>query len=946
MNIMKSVFYDFIKVDKNIDKKNIDFSGKKSISASARLDFLKNYSEFLDNKNNTEELSYKVVSQQEVDACYKEINYKVLPSFRNRINFNEMESYLETYNSMYDGWTFYAGAKVKDNIVILNDKKNPPISCAKFEFSNDNIIKDVSFDVFIPKNYVSDSEKKGFYEKPLTTTTGRIIEFRNDISEIIKLQMYPNGDFCARVGVEDPYHHKDIKIGNIVFDDWNTIKITFNNGYFSLLLNNSIMVENIQLTNNLSINTFFISGGMHAKGTWKVRLKEFVFADGFIKKDFFVRNKQKNIKTNKKTVSLPYVVGTNLNKDKTLVLSSSFNYIDGLALLNVASIDPCGEIYVNNKKVKKVNDFSWNKMDITEYLHKGENVIKIKVFPRAPEVNYSWHRHKDPYIGWFCREVFVDIVNKNHIENLKVFTKKIEQDYVCANIFFDLTDKNKSKFNIYIKKSNSNEKEVLVCSGVCSKQFDKLVKIKALTWDYDNPILYTIRVELIENDVVIDDEVVETGFRIIEQKNGEIHLNGKRINLYGALLMQFLPPYNEIILNHVCPSTEQIIWQFLMLKKMNGNTVRFHMLGYGSNDPRYATICDRMGLMNIWTTRLIDSVENISIKNGWQEGDMYVRQVEEVINHPSIIMWEGSNEFHANKYNLDILFDEFVDKISKVDTSRLLCPSSHVYYGGGIYGNNGFYFQDDGEKDQDFNDIQSSYGWKDKLVVRSSHNYELLLGYGNKWDTFKKQAWKTQKSLFNSKKHAYIISEFAVIGRQDIRTKECAEYLKTDSYELGDEKRAFGEIYDKIDFKLSQAYQALCAYNTVKYMRYLNTDGLLWCCLSGGANDASYLKSPIDFYGYAKQAFYSLKEGFNNTICFNKSVDLFSKGDFNFKPVISGCEKGKKYNISIEIYDNNETLVFEKKYKNISSNKYNFVFDNFNYHFEKDGYYSIKYIVE
>lgn len=463
-------------------------------------------------------------------------------------------------------------------------------------------------------------------------------------------------------------------------------------------------------------------------------------------------------------------------------------------------------------------------------------------------------------------------------------------------------------------------------------------------WTCENPALHTVRAELIENGNPVDDEITETGFRIIEQKNGDILLNGKKILLNGALWMQFLPPYENIVLSHICPTTKEIVWQAAMTKALNGNVARFHMLGYGNNDPRFAEVCDRLGLMNIWTTRLIDSAETIDVKNGWRAGKIYAEQMQEVINHPSIIMWEGSNEFHSSRAVLDKMYDEFVKTVKAADDTRLICPCSHLYYGGGLYGNNGFYYQDDGKFNQDFEPCESSFGWKDEKVVRSSHNYEILLGYGNRWDIFREQAWKSQPALFKSKDHAYIISEFAIVGRQDNRTKEAEIYHKDDSYELADEKRAFGEAYEKLDFKLSQAYQALCAYNTIKYMRYLGADGLMWCSLSGGANDGSYIKPPIDFYGYKKQAFYALKEGFAETICFDKKAEVAYNGKYVCEPVLTGAEKGKTYNVKIEIKNQSGKVVCEKT-MTVKATAFTFDLNPFEVDL-RDGYYSVGYLVQ
>ena len=158
------------------------------------------------------------------------------------------------------------------------------------------------------------------------------------------------------------------------------------------------------------------------------------------------------------------------------------------------------------------------------------------------------------------------------------------------------------------------------------------------------------------------------------------------------------------------------------------------------------------------------------------------------------------------------------------------------------------------------------------------------------------------------------------------------------------EVRPFDEAYEKLDFKLSQAYQALCAYNTVKYMRYLGADGLMWCSLSGGANDGSYIKPPIDFYGYKKQAFYALKEGFAETICFDKKAEVAYNGKYVCEPVLTGAEKGKTYNVKIEIKNQSGKVVCEKT-MTVKATGFTFDLESFAVDL-KNGYYSVGYLVQ
>lgn len=939
---MKTEFYDFIKIDKNYSCGRGDFSAANGecLTAEERIEFLKAYSDFLEKKNGYK-MPEKAVSDEETERLLSALDYKIAHKIRKRIRFDEMAA--ETYEKPenFSGWQFYHGVSEKNGELTFSDGVIPPVPCAKYEFECEKLTS-FAFSFVLPEEYI-DEEKKNGKVVPLTTDTGRIIELRRGVTEILKLQIYRNGEIHARVGIPDPYHHRNFKLGDFKVNERNSVLIDLYEDFYDVKFNGT-PAGRFELTNKSVPDTLFISGGMHPVCKWSLK-PESLTADGKTTTDFFkVAEPKEKGKQNLGRVELPFKIGGEKNKDKIIELTKKFVYDGGRAVLNIGSLDPCGKVYINGKFAFETDGFLKGEKDITEFLKTGENELKLLVYPRAPEINYSWHRNKDPYIAWLARDIYIDILPKVYIRDLVVKTVDISGNKVKAKISFKTVNFKKGlKTRIYLAKSPCGE-EKAVFEGDAAESFETKTEFGADFWTCENPALYTVRAELIENGNPVDDEIIETGFRIIEQKNGDILLNGKKILLNGALWMQFLPPYENIVLSHICPTTKEIVWQAAMTKALNGNVARFHMLGYGNNDPRFAEVCDRLGLMNIWTTRLIDSAETIDVKNGWRAGKIYAEQMQEVINHPSIIMWEGSNEFHSSRAVLDKMYDEFVKTVKAADDTRLICPCSHLYYGGGLYGNKGFYYQDDGKFNQDFEPCESSFGWKDGKVVRSSHNYEILLGYGNRWDIFREQAWKSQPALFKSKDHAYIISEFAIVGRQDNRTKEAEIYHKDDSYELADEKRAFGEAYEKLDFKLSQAYQSLCAYNTVKYMRYLGADGLMWCSLSGGANDGSYIKPPIDFYGYKKQAFYALKEGFAETICFDKKVGVAYNGKYVCEPVLTGAEKGKTYNVKIEIKNQSGDIVCERWFE-VKATAFTFDLNPFEVDL-KDGYYSVEYLVE
>ena len=940
-------FYDFLCYDDSFRGEHGDFSGEEAaLNVKERVEFLRAYGRALAHKNGAPR---QAVDAGALDAALGRCGETVRPQVRERLRLSGLKAFLRPVSSGFAGWQLYAGARIEGDTLVFPDGEIPPVPCAKYCFGGGIRPTVFSCRIFIPKDYLNGEGMRGIRRPPLTTSSGRVIEMRAGIREILRIQIYPNGQAYARVGKPDPYHHRNFLLGEVLTDAWNDLYLALGKDDYTVRWNNGEPCR-FELTAGEDPDTIFFSGGMHAVGEWRVQPLLLAFGQREVRSFFEKEAHDFAAEEYLGEKELPFAVGGEACRDRELVLRKSFFPGRGRALLRLRTLDPCGRVLLNGKEVLRTGDFLDRQVDLTSFLRSGENELEICVSPRAPEVLFSWHRHRDPYFGWGCGEALIDFLPGEYLEDMRIETLTVGPGEVRAAFSFGISGFRKNRnyiVELFLQKTNperGQERRIAVLPAHAGENRIE-VSFPAECWSPDAPALYGVRALLSGDGMPLDDLVEETGFRTIAQQNGEIVLNGKKIVLKGALLMQFLPPYDEIVVNHICPSTEQIVRQICAIKAMNGNTVRMHLLGYGTNDPRYARVCDRLGVMNIWTTRLIDSLETVAWGREWRQGEAYLRQIREVFHHPSIIMWEGSNEYHAHPWDIDLLYDNFCRTVRKIDATRLLCPCSHLYYGGGLYGEEGFYYQDDGRSDQDFAPAESSWGWRDPLVVRSAHTYEILLGYGGKWDTFRRTAWPSQPPLFESREHAYLVSEFAVIGRPDPEIPQYRLYAKHDSYELSDEKNAIGCWLGEDGWRESQAYQALCAGHAIKKLRSSGADGILWCCLSGGANDASYLKPIIDFYGYAKYAFYTLREGFADVLCFGDFTDVVAGPSFTVRPVLSGGEEGKSYAVRLSLRDHSGQEIDCRQFQAVPGGGLTRL-PAWKPAFPENGYYLIEYAVE
>ncbi len=110
-------------------------------------------------------------------------------------------------------------------------------------------------------------------------------------------------------------------------------------------------------------------------------------------------------------------------------------------------------------------------------------------------------------------------------------------------------------------------------------------------WDTENPKLYTVAVELIENKQITDKIADRVGFRWFEFKDhGPFYLNGKRLLLRGT------HRHEEHAGVGAAMSNKQHRADMESIKEMGANFVR---LAHYPQDPEIYKACDELGLL-VW----------------------------------------------------------------------------------------------------------------------------------------------------------------------------------------------------------------------------------------------------------------------------------------------------------------------------------------------------------
>lgn len=656
-----------------------------------------------------------------------------------------------------------------------------------------------------------------------------------------------------------------------------------------------------------------------------------------------------------KTVNLPSVHGGLREKEESYYLRKKVQVGEfGRAVLNIETLDPGGEVWINGQPVIVINDRHPYEVNVTDYLTPNSlNIIAIRVKPY--KAGHSMlHSPSDPYIGWQLGRTELILTDRCMIKDVYVHTasitgstatqiNQIEIQYPGVYSFNGTVEINYYPwFPIEGGKIASAEQQVEIRPAIPNKFVISLPIEQPLLWETGQPNLYKVEVILRdEKGKAIDDRMLTTGIRTIEQKKGNLYINNKAEMLNGAQILGYRYPIETIAKTNRCVPSETIVKDLLMIKKMNGNMLRIHVHAEkdtidGINDPRYAEYADQLGIYLLWQTA------------GWiREGEAwnvdfegYPKFMKQVYSHPSIVMWEASN--HPNRFKKHDIADshDYMEKIyrtiSEVDTSRLISPTSfwqHTHYG-----------NYDGSLDYKGNPITPHPILMKKMMTRG--NQDAYTGYGAKWTALRKAPYQWAASCLGANDKAFFNFEHEESAAQpnwELAMKE--PWYKVQSYEWDYEKGSIGRRLDAEEWKTSQAFQAFAAWESMKKQTLLGYDGFSWCSLESGANMFTYQKPLVDPFGVPKLAFYANKQAFSRIWAASDNTDVVYGPNDRITPVIFNLGDEQTVNLNIELQNEKGKTVERKKIKNIRIQKGRSVtkLESFRFKEQRDGCYSIIY---
>jgi len=299
--------------------------------------------------------------------------------------------------------------------------------------------------------------------------------------------------------------------------------------------------------------------------------------------------------------------------------------------LNFEGVDSCFYLWVNGTfaAYSQVSHMT-SEIDITALVRPGKNALRVLVLKWC---DGSYLEDQDMWrLSGIFREVYLLYRDKACIRDVFVRTS-LSDDFSTGSFRLEI-DKTGE---VPVRMKLLDPAGTVVAEGPAED--NTVIGLSdVFLWSDERPDLYTLL-------LYAGSEVLRfgCGLRRVEVKNRTVLINGKKVKAKGVNRHDSHP-----LLGHATPYSH-MERDLLLLKAHNVNMVR---TSHYPNDPRFLTLCDRLGLYVCDEADLethgmsADNWDRLTDSEDWTEAylDRAQRMLERDKNHPSIIMWSVGNE--------------------------------------------------------------------------------------------------------------------------------------------------------------------------------------------------------------------------------------------------------------------------------------------------------------
>ncbi|HEX8313501.1 MAG TPA: glycoside hydrolase family 2 TIM barrel-domain containing protein [Flavisolibacter sp.] len=231
------------------------------------------------------------------------------------------------------------------------------------------------------------------------------------------------------------------------------------------------------------------------------------------------------------------------------------------------------------------------------------------------------------------RSVWLETVERNRLRSRVGVVSIVEDNLVRFNITTRIHDPGNYVLRLKIYKRKQTDGEPVATDvfplklDAGEKQQRVVVAIpEAKLWSPEDPNLYVLVADLVDETGYTARIETHFGLRKIEARGCCVYLNNKSVYLDGILYQPGTATYEEIK-SHL-----------YAMKKLGCNLVRIHIAGV---DPRIYNLADKIGLL-LWVE--VPSPHSSTHRSRGFHREELMRMLALIETHPSVVIWSLYNE--------------------------------------------------------------------------------------------------------------------------------------------------------------------------------------------------------------------------------------------------------------------------------------------------------------
>ena len=302
-------------------------------------------------------------------------------------------------------------------------------------------------------------------------------------------------------------------------------------------------------------------------------------------------------------------------------------------MLELDGVMMAGSVYLNNQLIKEHRGgFTPFQIDLSPAILPTKNVLQIYVDSRE-------RKDIPPYgglvdyltFGGIYRDVHLKILPPVYIDNVFIKPANVLMDPQLACAIRLNTPAAEMTLEAVLMDALGNPiaSHCQPVSGMTTEiYFPKLPNVRL--WDIQEPVLYTLQVNLRSGNEIIDSTVQRFGFRDAQfRPDGGFYLNGRLLKLFGLDRHQTYP-----YIGVAAPARLQRQDANILKFELGCNIVR---TSHYPQSPHFLDRCDEIGLL---VFEEIPGWQHIG-DEVWQQVslDSLAAMIERDRNHPAIILW-------------------------------------------------------------------------------------------------------------------------------------------------------------------------------------------------------------------------------------------------------------------------------------------------------------------